>query len=280
MDSIKHFLGPQPSLGLIYLPALIFFLICVFCMFRIYKRIYKTAESDPGRALGSIISLAQKIGINVEAIGAIRDSMLGEKIKDIAVVEKRRYRRMIIEHSLHLYKKEGRKNIVLRVHEYIDRPRLTDWLMAVKNVYYFPLGEGAWRALAGILGQDEQTFLRTVEEYGAVNVRKRKSWLKNLFQRIFFAQIMKDLGIIESKSTSLRLKSGKKCAWSQKISASLGKEKDESLLILKFVQKYSFPPLPFNIPRGAKYILYYPFGAPGREHFRKIIAELETYMQY
>lgn len=249
----------------------------VSLMLRFYGRVYKEVLKDPDEALDSMLSFGKKVGIDTSFAAKFRDSIIGEKSEDFGIIECRKYRQKLIEYAASFCQAEGKKQIVLRITEKLDRPRLIDLLMSDVDVTYCPLGQKACMELANILGPGEDVFLEKAREAEAIyssGEGKRSFWgrIKDRFMRRVAFQPLKYFGIIDKATRSWPLRHGKEGFWFQSIGAYIGREDDEILLLLrlrsKLVVRRRF--VRFLYPAVFNYLLYFPFGAPSREFLRKV----------
>jgi hypothetical protein len=276
---MQSFLNVPPLLWLLFLVPLLFFIAGIIFMLRVYVRLYRKVQRDPDEALDSLLSVAERIGINTSDAVRLRDSIIGEKLKDFGIIEFREYCRKTIEYAGSLCRVEGRKQIVVRITEKIDKPRLTDLFSFDVEVTYCPLGQAVCKELANILGENEEVFLRKAAEGEAVSrssetmERNRYGRLKDIFIRRLAFQPLKYFGIIDEASKSVPLTSGKEAFWFQRIGAYIGKEKDEILLVLELRAKLTAKGyrVKFLSPAAFNYKLYYPLGAPARQFLREIL---------
>ena len=269
-------MNTPPFLWLLFLIPLLFFIAGVFFFIRVYTRIYKKIRSDPDEALDSILSLAGKVGIDITDVIKLRNSVIGEKLGESDIIERRKYRRKIIEYTVLLCRAEGEKQMVLRITDKVDSPRLTDLFSSDVDVIYCPLKQTVCRELANILGANEEAFLSKAAEGEIVFKSSRTTKtnyvdrLKSIFVRWFTFKTLRYFGIIDDVTKSVQLGSGKQAFWFQRISAYIGKENDEILLILKIRSKLIVKGyrIKFLSPAVFNYTLYYPFGTSGREFLR------------
>lgn len=279
MSRMQSLLNVPPLLWLLFLVPLLFFIAGIVFMLRVYVRIYKKVQRDPDEALDSLLSVAERIGINTSDAAKLRDSIIGEKLKDFGIIEFRKYRRKTIEYAGSLCQTEGRKQIVVRITEKVDKPRLTDLLSFDVEVTYCPLGQTACRKLANILGENEEVFLRKSaegEEVSRSSGTIERNWcgrLKDTFIRWLAFQPLKYFGTVDEAAKSVPLTSGKQALWFQRIGAYIGKEKDEILLVLELRAKLTAKGyrVKFLSPAAFNYKIFYPLGAPGRQSLRKIL---------
>ena len=106
------------------------------------------------------------------------------------------------------------------------------------------------------------------------NKRKYKSVEKKILQVLGFDPI-KYLGQINEEKKIVTAESGRAYYWFQRIDTIVGKENEETILVLKtnsklteknpFIKLLPFRRTVFN------YVFYYPFGVKGRESLRKIL---------
>ena len=80
---------------------------------------------------------------------------------------------------------------------------------------------------------------------------------------------MKNFGRIDRSSAIAPKNDERRINYQLDITASIGKEFDEIILVLRFEMQYSETGRPGKL----HYILYYPFGAEGRDKLRKILHE-------
>ena len=112
MSRMQTFLNVPPLLWLLFLVPLLFFIAGIVFMLRVYIKIYKKVQRDPDEALDSLLSVAERIGINTSDAASLRDSIIGEKLEDFGIIEFREYCRKTIEYAGSLCRVEGRKQIV------------------------------------------------------------------------------------------------------------------------------------------------------------------------
>jgi hypothetical protein len=276
---MNNFFSITPLSWLLFIIPLLFFIVVVI-MLRIYIRFYKEARRSPDKVLNSMLSFAEKVGIDTSDVIKFRDSIVGEKLEDFGILERRKYRAMIIEYRGSLCQVEGEKQVVLQITEKIDESRKIDLITSdIFDVIYCPLKYSVCKALSSILGANEGEFLSKAA--GAETLAKVSATLrKNYWDRIkdisigwLGFQILKSFGIIDEASKIIPLKSGKQAIWAQKIGAYIGKEKNELLLILGFRSKLTVKgrKIKFLKSNVFNYTLYYPFGASGRESLRKAL---------
>jgi len=277
---MNNFFNITPLSWLLVIIPFLFFIIAVIIMLRIYIRFYKEARRSPDEVLNSMLSFAEKVGIDTSDVIKFRDSIVGEKLEDFGILEHRRYHALVIEYRGSLCQAEGEKQIVLQIAEKIDESRKIDLITSdIFDVIYCPLKYSACKALSGILGVNEEEFLsKAVEPEALVKtsaIMRKNYWdrVKSIFMRRLGFQNLKSFGIIDEARKIILLRSGKQAIWFQKIGAYIGKEKNEILFVLRFRAKLTIRGrgIKFLTSNVFNYTLYYPFGASGRESLRKIL---------
>lgn len=144
-----------------------------------------------------------------------------------------------------------------------------------KDEYRIPIRSGAAHALLSILESNEEQFLRTAADYESriemeqTIERDPLAKAKNNLLRWFAFVPLKSFGPIDRISTRVPVTGRKQIQYDLDIGAYIGKEFDEIILVLRFEMKYRKT----GAPGRLHYILYYPFGAQGRENLRRILRD-------
>jgi len=229
---------------------------------------YKSDEMT-GRILGT----ADSLGVSTQGIRKLMEVTIGEKIRDLGIIETRTYGRAEIKYSAHISQVGEEKKVVLVIHDEAIKPTLIDFSRD-RGEYHIPIGREAAYALSNILDRDEEYFLRTAAECESRLEMKQMiekdpvEKAKNTILRWFAFLPLKEFGRIEEIYKEVALTDRKQIQYHLDIGAYTGKESDEIIFVLRFDMKYSET----GAPGRLRSILYYPFGAQGRENLRKMLA--------
>ena len=221
-----------------------------------------------------ILDTAGEIGVDTTAVRKLLEITIGKPIGDPALIEGRTYGRLEIEYFARLHEVEGERQLVLIIKDEAVKPTLIDFSQR-KDEYRIPIRRGAIHTVLSILENDEDRFMRTAADYESqIQTRQiiEKEPLReaeNTVLRWFAFLPLKDLGRIDQISKCVPLTSHRQIQYELDISAYVGKEFDEIILVLRFEVKYRET----GVPGRLHNILYYPFGAHGRENLRKMLKE-------
>ncbi len=243
----------------------------------IIRRLYKGLKTFHGyksdEMTGRILDTADSLGVNTQGVRKLIEVTIGEKIRDLGIIETRTYGRAEIKYSAHISKVGEEKKVVLIIHDDAMKPTLIDFSKD-REEYHIPIGREAAHVLSNILEHDEEHFLRTAAECESRLEMKQMiekdpvAKTKNTILRWFAFLPLKEFGRIEAIHKEVALTGRKRIQYLLDIGAYIGKESDEIILVLRFDMKYSET----GAPGRLHHILYYPFGAQGRDNLRKVLA--------
>ena len=227
-------------------------------MIWLYKKIYNEFKINPDKAWNSLASLAQKVGIDTGHIAKLKKEMIGRKIQDLGLVERRKYHAKIVEYSAFLSQAGTGEQLILRIVDKIHDKRYFDFFMAADfTVLYCPIRKNACERIIDSIGQSEEGFLKKPSMPAPRNF---------LVKELGFWGVKRH-GTIDEINRVIIPRRGRVFHWYQKIDAYTANEKEEVVFILRIQSKLKEegnPPI-FN------YSLYYPFGRNGVRSLRRML---------
>ncbi|NQU08284.1 MAG: hypothetical protein HQ583_06955 [Candidatus Abyssubacteria bacterium] len=221
-----------------------------------------------------LLDTADSFGADTSGVRKLLEVMIGEKVRDLGIIEQRTYGRLDITYHAWLNRVEDEDRIVLIVKDQALRPTFWDFSKD-KQEYRIPIRQGAARTLLSILEQDEERFMQTAAHCESLLETKRmieKDSIANARDTLlrWFAFLpLKECAEIDQISHRVPRESGREIQYDLGIGVYIGKEHDEVLLVLRFEMRYRER----GVPGRLHHILYYPFGATGRENLRRALRE-------
>jgi len=266
----------------------IFFLLGAIIVWKIKKILFQVIAKNPEKLVRRIFGFASKFGIKTAPLRLHWESVIGEKIVDFGIIEKRFYgNKYFIETRAFLCEGQGEKHITLQVIEAFERPGIVEYSLGVPQANWYILRPQACKLLEEIMGQDEEDFINRYHFTGQAQTLEQKerksSWLKiwSIFLRLIGIIDMKMISVVDNIEKIIIYDEHKQARWTCKITAYTAKEYDEPLLVLMFYRKIiSVQRLLGFIPKGVVRQNYiYPFGEKGRIGLRKAIQQLQDVNQ-
>jgi len=265
----------------IFIFFVIFFLLGAITVWKIKKILFQLIAKNPEKLVRWIFGFTSKFGIKTAPLKLHWESIIGEKIVDFGIIEKRSYgNKYFIETRAFLCGGQGEKHITLQVIEAFER-------LGVPQANWYILRPQACKLLEEIMSQDEEDFINRYHLKGQAQTlgqKERKgSWLKiwNIFLRLIGITDMQMISVIDNIEKIIIYDEHKQVRWTCKITAYTAKEHGEPLLVLRFYRKIiSVQRLLGFIPKGVVRQNYmYPFGEKGRIGLRKAIQQLQNVNQ-
>lgn len=239
-------------------------------LWRVLKAYFGHAPGDPAER---ILDMADQFGADTSGIRSLWEVTIGKKIRDLGSIERRSYGGLQIEYVAQLSDVRGERRIILIVKDEAVGSIFTNLTMR-RDEYHIPIRSGAAKALLSILERDEEQFMSTARDCESIIEMKqtiekdRMGKIKNTLLRWFAFLQLKDFGRIDQVLEVVTKKDGRRINYQLDINAYIGKEFNEIILVLRFEMRYSETGHPGNL----HHILYYPFGAQGRENLRRILS--------
>jgi len=260
--------------AILFIIWMLFVLAIMFFILRMLWRVMRTylahTSDDPAER---ILDAADQFGADTSGIRKRLESTIGEKVRDLGFIEARSYGGLKIEYSAHLSDVEGRRRIILVIKDEAFLNSMLN-LSTRKDEHRIPIRSGAAKALFSILEGNEERFMRIAEDYESriaieqMIERDPLKKTKNTLLRWFAFLPLKNFGRIDQILEAVPRKDGRRIEYQLDINTYIGKEFDEIMLVLRFEMQYSETGRPGKL----HYILYYPFGAEGRNNLRRILS--------
>jgi len=220
--------------------------------------------------LDRVLAAADEIGFDTTRIRKVIDTVIGHKVRDLGIIEERRSGGTTATYSAQINEIEGNEQIVLFIKDHTNR-------RSGSNIRenYIPLRREAAEALLSILERDEYQFMRTATDCES-RLRMEQRIMKSRFteiinrlRRLFTFLPLSEFRQIDRIEQYVPLGNGKDMYYHFDISACIGKERNDTVLIIRFETSSTRP----GTPDTEHSIDSYPFGAEGRENLRRVLTE-------
>lgn len=219
-------------------------LTIMFLVLRLLWRGTKTFLRRPSTDTAQrILDTADLLGIDTTGVRGVLSKTVGEKVRDLGPIESRTYGGAAIQYSAQLCDVEGEQRIALVIKDEALSTSIASFSKD-REEYRIPLRKEAVRALISFLEDDEESFMRTAAAYESLIETKRaieKDSIakgRNALLRWFAFLPLKDFGRIDRISAASRTRDGREVRYRLTISAYIGKEANEIILVLRFEMEY------------------------------------------
>ena len=142
-------------------------------MLRMLWRTFRTFRGHVSDDMAErLLDTADSFGADTSGVRKLLEVMIGEKVRDLGIIEQRTYGRLDIAYHAWLSRVGGQDRIILIVKDQALRPTFWDFSKD-KQEYRIPIQQGAARMLLSILEQDEERFMQTAAHCESLLETKR-----------------------------------------------------------------------------------------------------------
>lgn len=266
---------------IVLLPIFFFLLIGSILIWKYKKWVIKKVAQDPEALARLMFSIGSKFGLKTAPYKSFWKSIIGEKLIDFGVLEKRSYAfKYYIEYSAYISQKNDEKHITVRVVENFQDPGFTEITLGAPSVRWIIFQPDTCKQIKSILGLNEKEFMNkfrasTVTSYELHDIPGKWVRIRESFYKMLGITNLRFITTLDKMTRNIPDRGRTKTIWSQQIQLFFAEEYGEPLLIIKaYMRLVGARKLFGKIPSGLiQEMRMYPFGEKGRNGLRLAITK-------